>query len=99
MKRFLLALAVVAGSAWAADFTGYISDSNCAKNAAKAASADHAKCAEACIKKGAKAVLVTEDGKVYNLKEQDKVVAHAGHKVTISGKLSGDTISVEEVKM
>jgi hypothetical protein len=45
------------------------------------------------------AVLVTSDGKIYKIADQDKVVAHAGHKVTITGTLDGDTLKVESVKM
>ena len=37
--------------------------------------------------------------KVYKLADQDKVTAHAGHKVTITGKMEGDTIKVDSVKM
>ena len=43
--------------------------------------------------------LVTEEGKVYKIANQDKVTAHAGHKVTISGTIDGDTIKAESVKM
>jgi hypothetical protein len=39
------------------------------------------------------------DGKVYKISNQDKVVAHAGHMVTITGTMDGDTIEVESVKM
>jgi hypothetical protein len=39
------------------------------------------------------------DGKVYKIANQDKVVAHAGHKVTIEGTVDEDTITVESVKM
>jgi hypothetical protein len=103
MKRILylaLAAASLSLAAMAADFTGYISDSNCAaKQGAKAASDAHANCAASCIKRGASAVLVTPDGKVYKLDDQAKVVDHAGQKVTVTGKLEGDTIRVDSVKM
>jgi hypothetical protein len=42
---------------------------------------------------------VTEEGKVYKIADQDKVADHAGHKVTISGKMDGETIKVDSVKM
>ncbi|SRR5581483_6282976 len=97
---FVAALSFFALSAMAEELTGYIADANCAaKQGAKAASEGHAGCAAGCIKKGAKAVLLTEDGKVYKIADQDKVVEHAGHKVTIDGKLEGDTIHVNSVKM
>jgi hypothetical protein len=99
MKKVLAVFAFAALSAMAADWTGYIADTSCAKNAAKAGSDDHAACAAKCIKGGAAAVLVTADGKVYQIEDQDKVTAHAGHKVTITGKMDGDKIKVDSVKM
>ena len=94
-----MALAALSLSAFAEDFTGYISDANCAaKQGAKAASPGHANCAAGCIKKGTAAVLVTPEGKVYKLDDQAKVVDHAGQKVTVSGSLSGDTIKIDSVK-
>ena len=86
--------------AMAEEWTGYIADANCAaKQGAKAASEGHAGCAAGCIKKGAAAVLVTEEGKVYKIENQAAVTDHAGHKVTISGKMDGDTIHVDKVTM
>ena len=86
--------------AMAEEWTGYIADANCAKKqGAKAAADGHAGCAQGCIKKGAAAVLVTEEGKVYKLEDQSKVVDHAGQKVTVTGKLEGETIQVDSVKM
>lgn len=93
---FVLAMAM---SAMAGEWTGYVSDSGCAKKqGAKAAADSHAGCAKGCIKRGDKAVLVTEDGKVFNITNQDKVVAHAGEKVTLVGDVDGDNITVTEVK-
>ena len=100
MKKVLTVMAFSAMSMMAADWTGYIVDQSCAtKQGAKAASEDHTSCAEKCIKGGSAAVLVTDQGKVYKIANQDKVTAHAGHKVTISGTLDGDTIKAESVKM
>jgi hypothetical protein len=104
MKKFVLGFAVLLAlslTAMAAEWTGYISDAGCAKKqgAAKVASDGHAGCAQACLKKGDKAVLVTEDGKVYQIANQDKVTEHAGMKVTVTGDAEGDTITVSDVKM
>jgi hypothetical protein len=100
MKKVLAVFAFAAMSAMAADWTGYVVDASCAgKQGAKSASDDHATCAARCIKGGAAAVLVNSEGKVFKIANQDKVTAHAGHKVTITGKMDGDTITVEEVKM
>ncbi|HTS66361.1 MAG TPA: DUF5818 domain-containing protein [Candidatus Acidoferrales bacterium] len=98
--KVLAVFTFVAMSAMAAEWTGYIVDASCAgKQGAKAASDAHAGCAERCIKGGAAAVLVDPDGKVYKIANQDKVTAHAGHKVTLTGKMAGDTITVDDVKM
>jgi hypothetical protein len=105
MRKFALGftfLTALAMTAMAAEVTGYISDAGCTKKqgAAKVASDGHATCAAGCIKKGDKAVLVTSDGKVYQVADQDKVKEHAGMKVTVVGDVSGDTISnVSDVKM
>ena len=99
MKKVLSVFAFCAMAAMAADWTGYIADATCAgKTPDKVESEDHAACAARCIKGGAPAVFVS-DGKVYKISNQDKVVAHAGHKVTISGTMDGDTIKVDSVKM
>ena len=103
MKRLAIAFALVFGllsaTALADDFTGYITDAKCAASGKDVRSEGHAKCAAGCIKGGQPAVLAAEDGQVYKLDDQEKVKEHAGHKVTITGKLEGDTIKVESVKM
>jgi hypothetical protein len=80
----------------AADFSGFVEDTTCSS---KPAMKGDAECAQKCIKGGSPAVLVTPDGKIYKLAEQDKIVAHAGHNVTITGELKGDTISITKVTM
>jgi len=96
VKKLLLVMSVASISAMAADWTGYIVDKNCSKN--KAMWSNEA-CAKKCLDGGAPAVFVTEDGKVYQVADQDKVKAHGGHKVTITGKMDGETIHVDSVKM
>ena len=99
MKTFTAATMLALGLAatgMAADFKGFVEDTSCST---KPGMKDDAECAAKCIKGGAAAVLVTEEGKIYKIAEQDKVTAHAGHKVTITGKLDGETIMVESVKM
>ena len=96
MKKLLVVFGFAAISAMAADWTGYITDKNCAS---KKEMWGNEGCAQSCLKKGAAAVFVTEDGKIYTVSNQDKVTAHAGHKVTITGKMDKDTITVEDVKM
>jgi len=94
LKKLLAVFALCAASGMAADWTGYIIDKSCASK--KDMWGDEA-CAKRCIGRGSPAVLVTEDGKIYNVANQDKVKESAGKKVTVSGKIDGDTITVESV--
>ena len=96
MKKVLSVFAFCAIGAMAADFSGTIMDEKCSTNEKMR---DDAACAARCIKGGSPAVLVTSEGKIYKIADQDKVVAHAGHKVTITGTVDGDTIKVDSVKM
>ncbi len=97
MKKSITVLALGAAfsfGAMAATFSGYVIDQSCST---KPAMKGNVACAEKCIKGGSPAVLLTEDGKVYKIADQAKVTDHAGKKVTINGKLSGDTITVDNV--
>lgn len=95
---FVGGLSLFAFSAMAADMTGFVSDAKCAADPAKAESAAHAGCAAACAGKG-EALVFVSGGKVYKVADQAKLKGHAGHKVTISGKVEGDSIAVDSVKM
>jgi Protein of unknown function (DUF5818) len=99
MKKQIVFAVLMGGamvmSAVAADWSGYIIDKSCAS---KKGMWGNVQCAQSCMKRGDPAVLVTEDGKVYSIAEQDKVKDSAGKKVTITGTMKGDTISVESVK-
>jgi hypothetical protein len=79
----------------AAEFKGFVEDQKCSTMAAMKGDAA---CAQKCIKGGSPAVLVAEDGKIYKIANQDKIVASAGLNVTVTGKLKGDTITVESVQ-
>ena len=94
MKKLLAVFAICAASAMAADVTGYIMDKSCAGK--KAMMGDEA-CAKRCMGRGDPAVLATEDGKIYQISNQDKVKESAGKKVTVSGKLDGTTLTVESI--
>lgn len=94
MKKLLPVLLLGAMAALAGEYTGYIVDSSCA---AKKAMWTNEKCVHGCMKRGDKLVLATEEGKVYQIADQDKVKDHAAKKVTINGSLNGDTISVDSV--
>jgi len=39
------------------------------------------------------------DKKVYAIDDQDKVAAHAGHHVTVKGKVEGDTLKLSSIEM
>ena len=78
----------------AEQLTGFLSDAKCAA-AGKGGSAGHAACAKKCVQGGEAVVLVTPD-KVYKLNNQEKVTNHVGEKVTLEGKLDGDTLTVEK---
>jgi hypothetical protein len=97
MKKIITVAVVIMGlsaSAMAAQFKGFVEDQKCSKNPEMKGDAA---CAKSCIKGGSPAVLVTEDGKVYKIANQDKIVPHAGENVTIKGKLDGDTITIASV--
>jgi len=95
MKKLLAVFGLAAISAMAADVTGYIIDKNCAS---KKEMFGNEACAQACIKRGSPAVLATEDGKIYSISNQDKVKDVAGKKVTVTGKVDGESITVDSVK-
>jgi hypothetical protein len=98
MKKITALVALsfgLAASGIAAEFKGFVEDQNCAS---KPGMKDNAACAEKCIKGGSPAVLVGEDGKIYKIADQAKIVDHAGQKVTVTGSLKDDTITVESVK-
>ena len=85
-------------------WTGRVSDSRC--GAKHMTAAEHggkqmsdAECVSACVHGGAKYVIVTDDGKIYQIKNQDFVdlPTSAAEMVTISGNLAGDTITVTKI--
>lgn len=95
ITAFVLMTLGIAGSAMAAEFKGFVEDTSCAKMPEMKGDAA---CAQKCIKGGSPAVLVTPDGKVYKIANQDKIVASAGMNVTVMGNLKGDTLTVDSVK-
>ena len=81
------------------ELVGWLADEACAKKG-KAASEGHAGCAKSCVNNGQPIVFVNDaDKKVYKVDNQDAVKDHVGHKVTIAGKVDGDSIRVDSVKM
>ena len=97
MKKFACMFALMSVAAFAETWSGTISDSNCAAKHADASEKSMA-CAQKCVKGGAAPVFVTGD-KVLKIANPDAVAEHVGHKVSITGKLDGDTITVDKVAM
>ena len=99
MKKLVLASALFGAALFAGEWKGTISDAGCGAKHADA-SEKSMKCVEGCVKgKGAAPVFVTEDGKVLKIADKEKVMAHLGHKVVVMGKLEGDTVAIDSVKM
>ncbi len=96
MKSALLAL--FAASAFAASWTGVVSDAGCGAKHADGSEAS-IKCVERCVGRGSAAVLVVGD-KVVKIADasKDKVKSHLGHKVTVTGKLEGETLTIDSVE-
>ncbi len=85
----------LAANGLAAEFKGFVEDTTCSTMPAMK---DNAQCAKKCIQGGSPAVLVTPDGKIYKIANQDKIVSHAGEHVTLDASLKGDTLTVASVK-
>lgn len=101
MKRLITLVALtllVTSLCLAGSVTGFVTDAKCAK-AGKHGEA-HAKCAAGCIGGGETIVLVTEDGKIYEVADQAKLKDHAGHKVMVEGMVDGMKVtSISKVTM
>jgi putative cell wall-binding protein len=93
-------IALVASLSFASDaqtVNGWISDSKCG---AKGANAGAEACTKKCIGAGASAVVVSDkDQTVLKVDNPDSLKDHYGHHVAVTGKITGDTIHVDSVKM
>jgi hypothetical protein len=83
---------------FAAELKGTISDSKCGAAHADA-SEKSMKCVQACVKSGKAEPVLVSEGKVYKFSDAAKVTDHLGHKVVVTGDVSGETITVASVKM
>jgi hypothetical protein len=91
---FAAALTTSAGDA---SWTGYIADGKCG---AQAANDGARECTLKCVKAGAKYVFVNDaDRKVYVIDDQTKVAEHAGHHVTVTGTVVGDTLKLTGIEI
>ncbi len=97
MKKIALFAFLAGATAFAGEWTGYISDSKCAAGHSDG-SAKSIACVKACVKGGQKPVLVA-DGKVIKIGNPDLVKEDVlGKKVTVKGDLSGDTLTLTSVE-
>jgi hypothetical protein len=93
----------------AAEITGYVSDAKCAASGAKAKTAAEwikpaafENCVKDCVnKEGSEAVFVTEDNKTlkFDVASLEKMKAHLGHKVRVTGNVVGNVLKVDSVSM
>jgi len=103
----VLALASLASmSAFAGQWTGYLSDEKCAMGGAKSKTAAEwikpaafEACVKKCVQSGEAVVFVTEDNKIVKIDAQsmDKITPVIGHKVKITGKIEGGKLTVDSV--
>jgi hypothetical protein len=89
----LFALTLAASSALADDITGMITCSKCKHTDASAAN-----CAKTCIKNGVAPILVSSEGKTYKIANPEKVGDNVGAKVTVTGGVENDTVTIESIK-
>lgn len=91
-----LGMALATTVALAESWTGYVSDAKCGAKHNKGTQAD-INCVTACMKGGSEAVLVVGD-KVVAIANKDKVSDFYGKKVTVTGKLEGEKLTVDSAK-
>lgn len=108
----LLLSALGSLTAFAGEWTGYVSDTKCAAGNAKAGAASEwvqpaafEACAKKCVQEGSAPVFVTADNKIVKIAPDamSRIMPLLGHKVTITGKIDGDTLvkidSISSLKM
>jgi hypothetical protein len=99
-------LAFTSLAVFAEDWTGYISDEQCAVSASKAKKASDwvnpdkfESCAQKCAKASSPVVFVTEDNKIlkFDADSTKKVLPLLGHRVSLSGTLENGALKVSKV--
>ena len=98
MKRFITLASMfvlTAGLSFAAEYTGFVTDAKCASTGKSGAA--QAGCAKSCITGGSAAVIVTADGKVIQIANQDKVAALAGENVKVTGTEADGKLTVATI--
>ena len=93
----LTALCAIPAMAANSTLTGVVTDDMCGKNHMMPGKTN-ADCTRECVKHGAKFAVVAGDGKLYLLSgKAAEIGALAGQKVTVSGELKGNTMTVASV--
>jgi hypothetical protein len=96
VSMILIALCAIPAMAATTTLTGVITDDMCGSEHMMPGKSN-AECARACVKHGSKYVLMS-GGKNYALAgKASEVDALAGKKVTVSGDLSGVTLTVSSI--
>ena len=98
MSAVLALVLGFAGMSLAAEkqsWTGWIADSNCAKNYAKAGNESHVSCAKTCLSRGASWALSMPDGYVLLDVDAKEAEAHLGQEVIVNGELDKETNTVK----
>ena len=96
MKKAGMILMMMAGAAFAGEYTGVVSEDHCGAQH-KESSEAAVRCVTSCIKGGAKPVLVV-DGKVVKFTNPEKVTEpFYGKKVTVTGDMKGETLTVASI--
>jgi hypothetical protein len=76
---------------------GYLVDQACARQGKGMRT--NAECIARCVRDGEKVLFVTEDGKVYQIANPDKINAdNYGQRIIAMGKTDGDTVTLAKLK-
>ena len=99
MKKIWMALSIgslLAASALAESMSGTISDANCGAKHAAATEKDTA-CVKSCVKRGAAPVFVSGRQSLQDRRRLARKSSRRslGQKVTVNGKVEGDTVTIE----
>lgn len=85
------------GPATVETVAGFVVDQSCA---GRRAMWQNANCVETCIKGGDRAVVVTEDGKIYQISNIEKVNAtFYGKQISMTGKTDGEVMIIDSLKL
>jgi len=96
MKQLVLGLLLFGAPLFAGEWTGYISEDKCGAKHQSGSDAD-VSCVKACIKGGAKPVLVT-DGKVVKIANPERVPESLyGLKAKVTGELKEGALVIASI--